>query len=104
MAPRSVLKSLKDFSKRELREKNADRVRVQRIKMKSLMRRGRLPDLRIKKIEGCHYLVCVFRNKSLRVYYMDKAGRMMGADEFTGEDKDSTWREISKETKTILQF
>lgn len=104
MEPRSVLKALRDFAARELKEKRANRVDVRRVKMKSLMRKGRLPDLRVWSIEGGHYLVCVFRGADLRVYYMDKLGKMLGADDFTGEKKRRAWREISKRTKRVLRL
>lgn len=104
MGARSVLKSLKEFSKKELEEKKANRIRVQRIKMKSTMRRGKFPNLRVKKIEGSHYLVCVFHNSRMRVYYFSKNGEMLGADDFTGEEKESTLENISKETKNVFRF
>lgn len=104
MGPRSTLKHLKKFSKQELKDKNAERVYVQRAKMESFLRKGKLPNLRAKEVKGTHFLVCVFHDKSLRVYFMDKNGNMTGAEDFTGEEKESTWQSISKETKNVFRF
>jgi len=104
MGPRSALRTLRDFAARELKDKRADQIDVRRVKMKSLMRKGRLPDLRVQTVEGVHYLVCIFRGIDLRVYYMNKRGEMLGADDFTGEKGERTWREISKRTKSVFRL
>ena len=57
---------------------------VWRVKRKSVLRKGRLPELRVWVVEGAHHLVCVFYGGTLRIYYVDKLGKMLGAEEFTG--------------------
>jgi hypothetical protein len=104
LEPRSVLKTLREFARRELREKRARHVYVRQVKMKSLMRRGRLPDLRIRILKGTHYLVCVFYDDSLRVYYVNGRGVSLGANEFEGDEKREIWNEISRKTKTVFHL
>ncbi len=104
MEPRSALKILRGFAKRELKEKGARHIYVRQVKMKSLMRRGRLPDLRIRILRGTHYLVCVFYDDSLRVYYADERGASLGANEFEGDEKREMWNDISRKTKTVFHL
>ncbi len=104
MGSRPVLKSLKEFSEKELKEKDADEVYVQRIKMEYSMRRGKFPDTRVKKIEGSQYLICAIHKQRMRVYFFDKNAQMMGAEEYKGEKKTQIWEKIKQETKTIFHF
>lgn len=104
MEPRAVLKSLRDFAARELDEKFADRIDVRRVKMESVMRKGRLPDLRVWMVRGTYYLICVFSGKSLRIYYMDKRGQMLSADEVAGPQKEIMQAKISKMTKRVFRL
>lgn len=96
------MKSLRDFAARELKEKCADRIDVRRVKMESVMRKGRLPDLRVWMVRGTYYLICVFSGKSLRIYYMDKRGQMLSADEFVGSQKEMVQAKILKMTKRVF--
>ena len=98
------MKSLRDFAARELKAKRADSIDVRRVKMESMMRKGRLPDIRVWMVGGTHYLICVFSGKSLRIYYMDKCGQMISADEFTGAEKEMVQAEISKMTKRVFHL
>ncbi|MBS3815377.1 MAG: hypothetical protein KGY45_02290 [Hadesarchaea archaeon] len=104
MTSRSVRKYLKDFAKRELKEKKAKEVHVRRVKMKSLMSRGKLPDMKIKGIKESRYLICVFHNNTLRIYQLNQNGEMMGANEFSGEEKNPVREEINKETEIMFKF
>lgn len=103
MESRSVLKLLREFALRELEEKCANRVFVRRVKMGEVMRRGRLPDLRVRAVEGAYYLVCVFRDDSLRVYYLDRGGRHLGASDLAGVEKEKVWKNVLKGTKNVFQ-
>ena len=98
------MKSFRDFAARELKEKRADRIDVRRVKMESVKRKGRLPDLRVWMVRGTNYLICVFSGKSLRIYYMDKCGKMLSADEFAGGEKEMVQAEISKKTKRVFRL
>ncbi len=104
MGSRATLKSLKEFSEKELKEKDAEKVYVQRIGMEFSMRRGKFPDTRVKKIEGAHYLVCVIYKQRMRVYFFGKKAQMMGAEDYKDDEKDQIWEKINEETKTILRF
>ena len=104
MEPRSVLKHIREFASSELREKRADRVSVRRAKLKTLMRRGRLPQLRVRGIEEAHYLVCVLRRDSLRVYFLDPGGTSLGACEFTANEREGVWKEIEKRTRAVFNI
>ena len=102
MEPRSTLKNIRDFAMRELREKRADRVCVRRVKFESLMKRGWLPDLRIRWIRGARYLVCVFHGKTLRAYFLGARGESLGAQEFAGSEINEVWGEVSERTKNVF--
>jgi len=102
MEPRSVLKLLREFAGRELKEKKADRVYVRRVKMESTLRRGWLPDILVREIKGIYYLVCVFSGDVMRVYYFGKSGESLGASDFTGNEKDKIWSSILKRTKNTF--
>ena len=104
MEARPVIKSLRDFAARELKEKRAERVIVRRVKMKQWLRRGRVPDFRVRVVEGTSYLVCVFRGDELRLYHMDGCGVCLGASEFKGAEKERAWAEISKGTKIMFRL
>lgn len=104
MEPRSVLKSIREFARRELREKKADRVYIRRVKMESTLRRGWLPDILVREISGIHYLVCVFRGDAMRVYYIGKSGESLGASDFTGEEKDKIWSNVLEGTRNVLSL
>ena len=102
MEPRSVLKSIREFARRELREKKADRVYIRRVKMESTLRRGWLPDILVREIKGVYYLVCVFSGDVMRVYSFGKSGESLGASDFTGDEKDKIWSNVLEGTRNIL--
>lgn len=102
MEPRAVLKSIRNFAARELKEKRVDLIDVRQVKMGSVMRKGKLPDLRVWMVRGTHYFICIFSGKSLRIYYMDKRGQMLSADEFAGVEKEMVQAKISKMTKRVF--
>ena len=81
-----------------------DRIDVRRVKMELVVRKGRLLDLRVWMVRETLYLICVFSGKSLRIYYMDKCGQMLGADEFAGSEKEMAQAEISKMTKRVFRL
>ena len=102
MEPRSTLKNIREFAMRELREKRSDRVCVRRVKFESLMKRGWLPDLRIRWVRGARYLVCVFHGDALRAYYLGARGESLGAQEFAGSEMEGAWSEVLKTTKNVF--
>jgi len=101
MESRSVLKLLREFARRELREKKADRVYIRWVKMESTLRRGWLPDILVREIRGVNYLVCVFSGDVMRVYYLGKSGESLGASDFTGDEKDKIWSNVLEKTRNI---
>jgi hypothetical protein len=104
MEPRAVLKSLREFAKRELTEKKAKSVIVYRVKMKQLMRRGRIPDFRVRSVEGARYLVCVHQADRSRIYFMSGSGIMLGVDELEGKEREKILTEISRGAKIVFRF
>ena len=96
------MKHLREFALRELKEKRAGRVCVRRVKMESLLMRGWLPDTIVRRVKGVHYLVCVFRGDTMRVYYIGRNGISLGASEFAGPEKDEIWKDISRKSKNIF--
>lgn len=104
MEARSVVKSLRDFAARELKEKRADRVLVCKVKLRQWLQRGRIPDFRVRTVEGTRYLVCVFRGDELRLYYVDKRGLSLGASDFKGGEKERVSAEVSKGTKIMFRL
>ena len=102
MEPRSILKSIREFATREMREKRADRVCIRRVKFEQLIKRGWLPDLRIRWVKGVHYLVGVFHGNTLRVYFLSAGGESLGASEFAGTEMNEVWENILKRTKNVF--
>lgn len=101
---RRVLKFLRAFSKVALEEKKASRVLVRRVKMRDMMKRGRVPDFRIRAVEGAQYLVCAFTKENLTVYFFDGAGAQLGAAELSGKEAEEEWRRISKSTGAVFNL
>ena len=55
-------------------------------------------------MEGTHYPICVFHGGTLRMYYMDKLGKMLGAEEFAGAEMEKVQGKILKGTKRMFSF
>ena len=104
MEARRVLKRLHEFAERELREKRADNVVVCRGKLKSMMRRGRVPGFQVRGAEGVRYVVCMFRGKELTTHFLDGNGAMLGATEFTGAEGEKEWQSISRAFRVIFRL
>jgi hypothetical protein len=102
--PRAVLKSLHEFAKRELTEKKAKSVIVYRVKMKQVMRRGMIPDFRMRSVEGARYLVCVHQADRSRIYFMSGGGIMLGAEELGGKEREKVLTEISRRAKIVFRL
>ncbi len=103
MEPRSILKSLREFARRELVEKKADEVVVYRLKFEKIVRRGRTPGFQMRGGEGKFY-VCVFTGDNLRVYSMSEGGAQMGAEDFSGAAKEKAASDVSKDGKIVFRF
>lgn len=104
MEARLVLKRLRELAKRELQEKRADNVIVCVVKLKRLMRRGRVPGFQARGVEGVRYVVCVFRGGELTAHFLDSGGAMLGATEFTGMAAEKEWQSISKSSRVIFRL
>jgi hypothetical protein len=104
MEARRVLKRLRDLADEELQGKKADRVIVCRAKLKSMMRRGRVPGFQVRGAEWVRYVVCVFREKELTVHFLDNGGAMLGATEFTGAAAEKEWQSISMDFGVIFRL
>ncbi|MEW6593074.1 MAG: hypothetical protein AB1305_05315 [Candidatus Hadarchaeota archaeon] len=101
---RRVLKFLRDFAEKELEKKRASRVIVRRAKMKSVMKRGRVPDFRVRTVEGAKYLVCVFAKEDITIYFFDGTGASLGAAELSGKEAEEEWSKISKSTGAVFSL
>ncbi len=104
MEPRAILKFLREFSRRELAEKKADKVVVYRLKFEKIVRRGRKPSFQMRGGEGAKYYVCVFTGDLLRVYSISETGISMGAEDFSGAEKEKASSEISRDGKIVFRF
>jgi hypothetical protein len=104
MEPRSVLRLLREFGRRELREKKSDHVYIRRVKMEPTRRPGGLPDILIRRFKGVHFLVCVFSSDVMRMYYFGQSGESLGAIDFTGEEKDKIWNNVIKRTRSVASL
>jgi hypothetical protein len=101
---RRVLKFLREFSEKELKEKRASRVIVRRVKMKAVVRRGRIPAFRMRVVEGAQYLVCVFTDGDVTIYFFDGAGASLGAVELSGKEAEKKWQKISRATSAAFHI
>jgi hypothetical protein len=81
---RRALEALKDLARGEL-EKGAKEVHVFRVGQRTILTRGRLPDLLVRG-GTLPYLVCAVKREELRVYLCDEEGRIGFGDNLKGEE------------------
>ncbi len=103
MGSRALLLFLRDFASRELKEAHAESVEVRKVKPIFSMRKGRIPDARVMTVTGASYLVCSHRGDTLRVFYINDRGEVLGAENIPAEKKMKTLK-ICQKTKTIIQM
>ncbi|MHA1148090.1 MAG: hypothetical protein ACTSR8_07565 [Promethearchaeota archaeon] len=100
ISEREVLKIIVQFGKREYKEKKPKSLRIYRIKSKSILKRGMLPNLSIKQIGLIHYLIVLDYIDNLRIYLFARDGHQLG-----GQNIDKTQdflKELQKSTS--LQY
>ena len=85
MSQRQVLKILREFAARERREKGGE-VRIYQLKLATVLRRGPIPEMRIRSRGGACYLVELRQSKQTRIYFFDGNGQMLGAENYGPED------------------
>ena len=93
-----MLRVLQDFAERERREKNAEVV-IRSLKLRTLMRRGRIPDLRIRTRPNACFLIESRKGRETRIYFFDLEGRMLGAEDF--EMGDARLRELLHHSRRL---
>lgn len=78
ISEREVLKRIVQFGKREYKEKKPLKLSIYRVKSKSILKRGMLPNLNVKQIGLVHFLVVLDYGESLRVYFFARDGQQLG--------------------------
>lgn len=104
MEPRTVLKLVWDFSRRELSDKKAEEVVVYRLKPRTLLKRGKVPDSRVRGIAGSKYVILVFHKDRIRAYFFNGSATMLSAEDFKDEEKEKFLEEISSEGRVLSRF
>ena len=97
MSNREVLKSIIKFGKREFNQKKPLSLKVLRVKSKSILKRGMLPNLNIKQIQGIYFIVVLDYKASIRIYFFNNAGQMLKGENF--EKSPRLMKKIEKETR-----
>ena len=87
MSSREVLKNIVKFGKREYSEKKPSNLRVLRVKSKSILKRGMLPNLNIKQIKGSHFIVVADYADYIRIYSFDRNGILLGGENVEKTEK-----------------
>ncbi|MFX1381671.1 MAG: hypothetical protein ACFFBP_04440 [Promethearchaeota archaeon] len=96
MSHRDVLKNIVKFSKKEYNEKKPLSLQLLRVKSKSVLKRGMLPNLNIKQVQGIFFLVVLDYKEYLRIYFFNREGQLLG-----GENIDKSpilMKKLKKET------
>ena len=96
MSYRDTLKNIVKFSKREFKEKKPSSLQILRVKSKSILKRGMLPSLNIKQVQGIFFLAVLDYNVHLRIYFFNRDGQLIGGENF--EKKTPLMRKLTKET------
>lgn len=91
---RLALKTLCSLAEEEL-GKGAKRVAAYRIGQRSVLTRGRLPDLQVRA-GSIPYVVCVWRREGLRVYFCDEDGRAVLGENLTWAEVGSFLGQLGK--------
>lgn len=81
---RLALKVLRELAEEE-KKKGAKIVTVYRLGEKTMLTRGKLPDLQVKGIE-IPFLVCSWRREELRVYCCGENGEVLGGTNLSGRE------------------
>jgi len=100
MSSREVLKNIIKFGKREYNEKKPLNMKVLRVKSKSILKRGMLPNLNVKQIQGTHFVVVADYGEYLRIYSFNRDGMLYGGDNIEKTQKFT--KELLK--RTTLEY
>ena len=80
MSQREALKKVTKFGKREYAEKKPLSLKVLRVKSKSILKRGILPSLNIKQIQGTFFIIIADYGDYLRIYSFGRDGQLFGGE------------------------
>ncbi len=87
MSFRDVLKNIVKFARREYAEKKPLTLRVLRVKSKSILKRGMLPNLNIKQVGSTHFIIIAEYSEHFRVYSFAKNGQLLGGENINKNPK-----------------
>ncbi len=96
MNQRDILKNIVKFGKKEFSEKRPISLQVLRIKSKSVLKRGMLPNLNIKQIHGIFFLVVLDYKEYFRIYFFNRNGELAGGENL--RKTANLMKKLSKET------
>jgi hypothetical protein len=78
---------LREFARREARQSGGE-VAVYQLKLSTELRRGPVPEMRVRARKGAPFLVSVRRGTEMRIYFFDGRGAMVGADNYRAPSKE----------------
>jgi hypothetical protein len=98
-----IKKQLRNFAKKEYKEKKPLEIRVLQLKPGVVFKKGSmLPNLMIKNLVGSAYVVYLDYGKQLKFYYFAKNGMSMGGSNFNKSEK--ILKEMHGKATTILKL
>ena len=77
---RDVLKTIVKFGRREYSEKKPLSLEVRRVKDNTVLTRGIMPSLNIRKIKETSYIIVARYAKNIRIYSFSKEGILIGGE------------------------
>jgi len=100
MGSRDALKNIVKFGKKEYAEKKPLSLEVLRVKSKSVLKRGMLPDLQVRQVQDARFVVVADYGEHMRLYLFSQDGALLGGENFKNSLKFE--KELSKET--VLEY
>ena len=100
MSDRGVLKRIVQFGKREFTTKRPTSLKILLVKSNSISALGFLPNLVYRENGPVHYLVVLDYKEHLRIYFFNRNGTSLGAQNFDSDDK----LLLNLPKKTILKY
>ncbi len=102
MSSRDTVKRIVQFGTREYKEKKPLNLYVYRIKSKIVLKRGMLPSLSIRLIQGTFFIILSEYKDDYRIYSFSKEGAMLGAENL--EKVHDIDKKLSKSTQLIYHL
>ena len=92
-----MLKTVIKFGRREYSEKKPFSLEVRRVKGNTVLTRGIMPSLNIRKIKETLYIIVAMYAKNIRIYSFSKEGILLGGEDL--ENNPSVIKKILSGTK-----